>query len=531
MRTLLNLGQAVNVNADLYPDKPGARDLARSVTYRQWNERSSRLANALLGLGLGKGDRVAILAYNCVEWLEIYVAMAKAGLVAVPVNFRLLGAEIRYIVENSESRAMIVQDDLIDRIEGIRSELPVHRGNFVHFGGTTTPHGYQSYEMLIDKSAAQWPAVEVLPEDPWAFMYTSGTTGKPKGAIRNHDNSALHALITALDQGFTSQDTGLLFMPMCHSNSLWYATLLAYCGACCVVYDRKSFDPEHCLKTLSDERATFTSLVPTHYAMMLELPAATKSRYSTDHVGKLLISSAPARRETKLAIMECFPNSRLLEAYGSTEAGWVTLLRPDEQLSKLGSIGRELTGSGRIRLLDNDGQEVPDGEVGEIYSRTPYAFRGYWKLPEKTAEAFRGEYCTVGDMARRDEDGYYYLADRKSNMIISGGENVYPSEVEALVCSHPKVRDAAVIGVPHERWGEAVHAVIILHEGTTATENEIVDWCKDKIAGYKRPRSISFVVDSEMPRTATGKIQHRILRDRYAGSAVSTVAGAATAPS
>ena len=169
--------------------------------------------------------------------------------------------------------------------------------------------------------------------------------------------------------------------------------------------------------------------------------------------------------------------------------------------------------------------------MGEIYSRTPYAFRGYWKLPEKTAEAFRGEYCTVGDMARRDEDGYYYLADRKSNMIISGGENVYPSEVEALVCSHPKVRDAAVIGVPHERWGEAVHAVIILHEGTTATENEIVDWCKDKIAGYKRPRSISFVVDSEMPRTATGKIQHRILRDRYAGSAVSTVAGAATAPS
>jgi len=530
MPALLNLGEAVAVNARLYPDKPGARDLARSLTYRQWNERSSRLANALLGLGLGKGDRVAILAYNCVEWLEIYVAIAKAGLVAVPVNFRLLGAEIRYIAENSESRAMIVQDDLIDRVEGIRKELPVDRGNLVHFGGTTTPPGYQSYEALIDKGSTRWPAVAVLPEDPWAFMYTSGTTGKPKGAIRSHDNSALHALITALDQGFTSRDTGLLFMPMCHSNSLWYATLLAYCGACCVVYDRKSFDPEHCLKTLSDERATFTSLVPTHYTMVTGLSPATKARYATDHVEKLLISSAPARKEAKLAIMECFPKSRLLEAYGSTEAGWVTLLRPDEQLSKLGSIGRELTGSGRIRLLDNDGQEVPDGEVGEIYSHTPYAFRGYWRLPEKTAEAFRGDYCTVGDMARRDEDGYYYLADRKSNMIISGGENVYPSEVEALVCSHPKVRDAAVIGVPHERWGEAVHAVIILHEGMTATENEILDWCRDKIAGYKRPRSVSFIVENEMPRTATGKIQHRILRGRYAESATGAAAGSAVAP-
>jgi acyl-CoA synthetase (AMP-forming)/AMP-acid ligase II len=346
-------------------------------------------------------------------------------------------------------------------------------------------------------------------------MYTSGTSGNPKGAVRSHESLALLALITALDQGFTRNDTGLLVMPLCHANSLYYATVLASCGTSTFVYDRKHFDPEHLLKTLSDEQITFTSLVPTHYIMIQALSGAVRGKYRTDSVTKLLISSAPARRETKLAIMEHFKNAWLLEGYGSTEAGWVTLLRPDEQLSKLGSIGRELTGCGRIKLLDDNREETVDGEVGELYSRTPYAFTGYWKLPEKTAEAFRGPYCSVGDMARRDEEGYYYLADRKSNMIISGGENVYPSEVESLFGSHPKVKDVAVIGVPDDTWGEAVCAAIVLHGGQSATEEELLAWCKDKIAGYKRPKAIAFIRDEEMPRTATGKVLHRVLRERY----------------
>jgi fatty-acyl-CoA synthase len=212
--------------------------------------------------------------------------------------------------------------------------------------------------------------------------------------------------------------------------------------------------------------------------------------------------------------MEHFRHSQLLDGYGSTEAGWVTLLRPEEQLSKLGSIGRELTGCARIKLLDNNGDEVADGVVGELYSRTPYAFQGYWKLPEKTAEAFHGRYCSVGDMARRDEEGYYYLADRKSNMIISGGENVYPSEVENLLGSHPKVKDIAVIGILDDIWGETVRAVVVLHDGQSATEDELLTWCRNKIAGYKRPKSVVFIREDEMPRTATGKILHRVLRER-----------------
>ncbi len=515
MNQLLHLGEVASRNARLFPNKLGARDLARSMTFREWNERSCRLANALLGMGLAKGDRVAILAYNCLEWMEIYVALAKAGLVAVPINFRLVGSEIFYIVEDAEARALVVQDDLLEGIEAVRPDLSIAPKNYVHFGGRKTPPGYRSYEALIGRASPSEPRAQVRAEDPWAFMYTSGTTGKPKGAIRSHENSALLALVTALDQGFTSNDTGLLVMPLCHANSLFYATVLPYCGASTVVYDRKSFDPEHLLKTLSEAQLTFTSLIPTHYTTMLGLPDAVRGKYRADSVTKLLISSAPARKETKLAVMEHFRRSQLLEGYGSTEAGWVTLLRADEQLRKLGSIGRELTGCGQIKLLNNQGEEVADGEVGELYSRTPYAFCGYWKLPDKTAEAFRGPYLSVGDLARRDEDGYYYLVDRKSNMIISGGENVYPSEVEHLLGSHPKVKDVAVIGIPDDRWGETVCAVVVLHGGQCATEDELLSWCRNKIAGYKRPKVVSFIQEEAMPRTATGKILHRVLRERY----------------
>jgi len=245
-------------------------------------------------------------------------------------------------------------------------------------------------------------------------MYTSGTTGKPKGAIRSHQAGAHLSLITDVEMGLGRRDAALLVMPLCHANSLYFFGAFAYCGAACTVYSRKSFDAEHLLRTLGESGASFTSLVPTHYIMMLALPAAVRAKYNVDRVTKLLVSSAPARRDTKLAIMDHFRNSGLFELYGSTEAGWVTMLHPDEQFTKLGSVGRECIGSLPIRLLDQDGNDVRDGETGELYSCSPYTFDGYWKLPEKTKEAFRGDYCTVGDLARRDEDGYIYLVDRKS---------------------------------------------------------------------------------------------------------------------
>ena len=515
MNRLLTLADAVATHARLTPAKLAVRDSRRSLSYAQWHARSRRLANGLLGLGLAKGDRVALLAYNCAEWMEIYAGLSAAGLVAVPINFRLTPPEIAYIVQHSEARAVIAQDELTDRIDPVRGELPVPNGAYVAFG-RERPAGWRGYEALIDAADEVAPAVDVRPADMSALMYTSGTTGKPKGAIRSHEGSALIALATALEMRFTRDDTALLVMPMCHANSLYFSQTFVHLGATCVIDDRRSFDPEALLATLSREKVTFTSLVPTHYIMMLGLPEAVKATYDVSRVEKLMISSAPARRETKLAILEHFRNGKLYELYGSTEAGWVTLLRPDEQIDKLGSVGREWAGSGSIRLLDPDGNEVADGEVGELFSRTSYVFDGYWKNPEKTAEAFRGAWCSVGDMARRDEQGYIHLVDRKSNMIISGGENVYPSEVEGVLGAHPKVKDVAVVGVPHDKWGEAVHAVVVLHQGAQATEAELMEWCRGRIAGYKRPQSVRFLADCEMPRTATGKILHRTLRDRMA---------------
>ena len=513
MTKLLTISDAVATYARLTPGKAGARDSRRAMTYAEWDERASRLGAGLLAHGLRKGDRVAVVAYNCLEWMEIYVALARAGLVAVPINFRLTASEIAYIAGHAEVAAVIAGAEFCITLDTIRNELQTCTGCFVVLGTAPSP-AWVAYEDVVALGCAATNFDAVHPDDLCALMYTSGTTGQPKGAMRSHGGSSLIALATALEMGFTRDDTGLLVMPMCHANSLYFGTTFIHLGATCVVDDQRSFNPEALLATLAHDRVTFTSLVPTHYIMLQSLPPEVKSRYDVSSVGKLLISSAPARKDTKLAILEQFRNGKLYELYGSTEHGWVTLLRPQEQIDRLGSVGREWAGSGPIRILGENGSEVPDGEVGELHARTAYVFNGYWKNPEKTAEAFRGDWSSVGDMARRDSDGYIWLVDRKSNMIISGGENVYPSEVECVLGAFPKVKDVAVVGIAHPKWGEAVHAVVVLHEGQSSTAQEVRAWCKERLAGFKCPTSVSFIADEEMPRTATGKIQHRVLRAR-----------------
>jgi len=510
----LTLGQILSAQARLQPNKIAARDLERAMSYLQWNTRACRLANALLGLGLSKGDRVAVLAYNRVEWAEIYAAAAKAGLVTVPINFRLTGPEAQYILEDCGAAALLVEDTLIPVVESVRDEIDLPAGRFVVLGPARS--GWRSYEALLAAAAETEPAESVRADDPWCLMYTSGTTGRPKGAVRGHRGMAMLALMTQVELGLHRRDDALLVMPMCHANSLNFFTAFAYCGGTVTIFSRKSFDPALCLRTFGETGATFTSLVPTHYTLLLDVPAAQRATGAFYRVEKLMISSAPARADTKRAVMEMFPNSGLFELYGSTEAAWVTMLHPDEQFEKLGTVGREVVGSAPIRLLDDDGREVTDGEPGELFSCSPYGFDGYWNLPDKTAEAFRGDYVTVGDIALRDEDGYIRLIDRKKNLIISGGENIYPSEVETVLANHPAVKDVAVVGRPDPKWGESVQAAVVRRAGHEVSETELVAWAKERLAGYKRPREIIFLAGDEMPRNATGKILHRTLRELLA---------------
>jgi acyl-CoA synthetase (AMP-forming)/AMP-acid ligase II len=512
MAVLLHAGQALAAHARLTPEVQGARDLERALTFAAWNDRASRLANALLGLGLVKGDRVAVLAFNRLEWVEIYAAMAKAGLVAVPINFRLTPSEAAFIIRDSGASALLVEDALLATIEETGDAIDLPPGRLIHIGAKM-PAGYHAYEDLITAASSTEPAAPVLPDDPWCFMYTSGTTGHPKGAIRSHRGMAMMALMTAVEFRLNRRDNGLLVMPMCHANSLNFFTSFLYAGATVTIFSRPSFDAEFCLEAFA-KGVTFSSLVPTHYAMLLDAPK--RRGRDIGSVEKLLVSSATAFPETKQAIIEMFPNSGLFELYGSTEAGWVTMLHPDEQFDHLGTVGREVIGSLPIRLLDDDGEEVPDGEPGELFSSSPYQFEGYWNLPDKTAEALRGHYLSVGDIALRDKGGYIKLIDRKKNLIISGGENIYPSEVEQVLSAHPDVREVAVIGVKDAKWSERVVAAIVPTPGASPDAETLIAWARTRLAGFKRPREILFLDPDDMPRNATGKILHRRLRDSLA---------------
>ncbi len=506
---LLHAGQVLEAHARLRPDAVGARDLERSLTYAAWSSRSRKLANGLQGLGLAKGDRVAVLAYNRVEWAEIYIAAALAGLVAVPINFRLTAVEASYIVQDSGSAAIIVEDALLDVIEQARDEGGLPDIPLIMIGDGARS-GFLNYETLIDGAPGAAPSAVVTPDDPWCLMYTSGTTGNPKGAIRGHRGMAMLALMTDVEFRLHRGDNTLLVMPMCHANSLNFFSACVYAGAEMTIFSRASFDAELCLQTLN-KGVTFSSLVPTHYSMMLDVPKAR--RPDTTSIEKLLVSSAPAFTETKRQIIEMFPNSGLYELYGSTEQGWATMLHPHEQFDHLGTVGREVIGSAPIRLLDDNGDEVPDGEAGELFSCSPYQFDGYWNLPEKTAEAMRGQYLSVGDVALRDPDGFIRLIDRKKNLIISGGENVYPSEVEQALITHPDVRDVAVIGVKDAKWSERVVAAVVLTPDATSDASSLMEWSRGHLAGFKRPREIVFLKPDQMPRNATGKILHRHLRE------------------
>jgi acyl-CoA synthetase (AMP-forming)/AMP-acid ligase II len=496
------MGEAIKINAIKYPEKLAVKDENRSLTFKEYDIRTNKLANGLLKRGLRKGDKIAVLLNNCIEFMEIYGAAAKAGIIIVPLNFRLLPADLYWIVRNAEVKMVMVQHRYYDiTIESWNLIIKYGLENLKHvlIGDIPVKENWIYYKDIIEEGEAQYPSIQVDPEDTWILLYTSGTTGKPKGVIRSHRSYIAFFLINAAEFSFTPDDYGLVLMPLSHVNSTFYGFVFTYIGASLYVHIEFQFNPEEVLRILTEEKITFTSMIPTHFNLILCLPDEVKAKFNL--------------------VMELFKGVRLFEAYGSTEAGLVTLLRPEDQFKKAGSIGLECIGTDHIRILDPDTRElVPDGEIGELFSRGPMQHTEYHKLPEKTEESMDNGFFSAGDMARRDSDGYLYLVDRKANMIITGGEHVFPSEVQKIVCNLPYVLECAVIGLQDYKWGESVTAICVLTSSIKASDNleeKIVEHCKTHLARFKVPKKVFFIDYEDVPRTGSGKIIHRVLRERY----------------
>lgn len=512
----MNLGDGLRTNSWRYPNKVAVVYENTRLTYDELNRRANRLAHAMLAIGVKRGDKVALLMHNNLEFVEMYNGLARIGAISVPINFRLVPKEIAYVIDNSDSCALIVGQDLLDSVDF--SKLPNLKKENVFVLGDGGVGGFRTYANLTESMPDTEPAVELSEADIFYFGYTSGTTGFPKGATiktRNTLEVVRNAILRNAGrvQVDLTQRVFLAIMPLCHSNSIWASLITLWMGGTNVVFPSGKFDPEKVLATIDREKVTTSSMVPTMITRILDLPDEVKNKYDISSLSSLGSSSAPLHTKTKELALEFFRNASFSEGYGSTETGALTTLRHKDQKRKVRSIGKPNPGI-EIKLVDADGQLITKtGEVGVLWAKTPAAFAGYYKDPQKTKDAIDGEWVTAGDMAFTDEEGFYFLADRKNDMIISGGENIYPREIEEVLVQHPAVGEVAVVGVPHEKWGEEVKAVVVLKEGVTATEEEILEFCKPLLAGYKRPRSVDFVDD--FPKTATGKVLKRVLKQKY----------------
>jgi long-chain acyl-CoA synthetase len=482
----------------------------REVSFGELDERSAKLAAGLLSLGLKKGDRVAVLLPNSQEYLEVYLGLARAGLVRVTLNIRLSPGEHVFMLRDSESRALIAAAELFKGLLNKVEELKERQWNILV--GGSGEEGLE-YEKLIARESSPAREPEIEASAVFRLHYTSGTTGRPKGAIQTHASRVVTTFNTLLDVvNFNQNDRVLHVAPLTHaSGNLFLPSFIR--GGANIPLQR--FDPALFCRTVEEEGITTVFLAPT---MVIRLLAFSDlGRYDLKTLHTIIYGGAPMPLEPLREALKRF-GPRLVQIYGLAEATWAdaVLTREDHGLGRedrLGSIGRELRNV-RIRLVDERGNEVPPGEMGELIIQGPHLMREYWKQPEATKAAFRDGWFHTGDLARMDGEGYITLVDRKGEMIVSGGFNVYPKEVEDTLYLHPAVLEAAVFGVPHPEWGEAVKAIIFPKAGWTPSEEEIIQHCKDHLAGYKKPSSVEFSRDP-LPKNSAGKILRRTLREKY----------------
>lgn len=469
------------------------------LTYQELSARVNRLAGCLKRLGVEKGDRIALLAPNSAVHLETLFAAGKLGAIFVPLNYRFAVAELAYVINDCAPKVVVFANKYAAAAAELAQHVSVPTWIDAEMYRSAVEDDDQSPETIITK---------IVPEDPWAIIYTGGTTGKPKGAVLSHRAIAGNSLNTIISWGITEKDVTPVYLPIFHTGGLNALTMpVLHAGGTVVI--GQEFDPAGVLRVLEEERCTIALFVPTMYHMLVQAPEFENAAFG--HMHTFLSGGAPC----PLGIYEAFARKGVLfkEGYGLTEAGPNNFfMHPDHVAAKRGSVGVPMFYNS-IRLVNDDGLDAADGETAEIWIQGPHVFSGYWNNPEESHKALADGWLRTGDLGRRDLDGFYYIVGRKKEMIITGGENVYPLEVEHLLNSHPDVDESVVIGLHDVKWGELVTAVIVPASGSTPDVEQLQAYCRDKIAGYKIPKRFIFV--EKLPVTPVGKIDKKQLANEY----------------
>lgn len=508
--SLLVMHYGLELFSRRYPEKKAIQFQSQNLSFRELNARANKVANYLSSLGLSKGDRVAAFLDNCIQYPEIIYGCSKAGLVIVPINFRLTPAEALALVKHSSSKTLFISNQLENTLKDTyQSFEETLQHGIINVDGNSPASG--KYEQLINGQSESNPYLNVSEKDLFCIGYTSGTTGVPKGAKISHRSRALLLLAAAVEYGLTEEDINLTPGAIYHAAPIIFMLLAVNIGGTSIIME--SFDPEEMLRLIEQNKATNAFVAPTMLQLIHQLPEETKNQYQLSSIKCLISAGAPLSTNAKTETANLFGGNVLHEFYGSTEAGWNANLRPRDQIRKPRSCGQAVMGW-EIKLLSEDGSEIksPD-EVGEIFVRGDYMFDGYLDNPEATAAAFRNDWFSAGDLGLFDEDGYLYIVGRKKDMIISGGANVYPEEIEDCLHACPGVSDVAVIGIADETWGEIVTAVVQSNPGENLSEDDIKKFCEGRIASYKKPRQVHFT--DQIPRNPSGKIMKNELRQIY----------------
>jgi long-chain acyl-CoA synthetase len=509
------------------PDAPALSETARSLSYRQWNDAADRVAQALHARGsVGEGDRVAVCARNCIEWFVAQAAIAKLEALLVPVSHRLTPAEVHYIVADSAARAFLFDSEDADAMARVWTNQPSGEKESQVAVVLSVVRSQRPDVLWLSEVSGHGELVPRLARSaPRSIVYTSGTTGRPRGVVMGRTQGSrtkgsrppeAEPTRSAKPDETAGLMRNLLGAPLNHAAGQASARATHAVGGCVTVMPR--FDAEEALRIIAREKITTSFLVPTMLNRIVNLPDDVLARYDVSSIRVLTTGASPCPQSVKEKVIAYFGNHCLHESYGSTEVGLVTRMLPADHLRKPGSCGRLRRGV-EVRIVGDDGREVAPGEVGEIHVRTPFMIERY--LSEGPPDELSDGYFATGDVGRFDADGFLYVVDRKKDMIISGGVNIYPAEIESALREHPSVLDAAVFGIPHPEWGEEVKAVVECVRGRTVDEAELLAFVSDELAGYKRPRSIDFV--TEIPRNPAGKALKAELRAPYweaAGKAI-----------